>query len=104
MGDLIRIENNMPVLNKDVSIQIAELEKRIKFLKAEEERIKAAILYEMGSRSIKSIKTEELTISYFDDTYTEYFNKDKFREENPDLYDKYVEIHPKKAFVKIGVK
>ena len=104
MGDLIRIENNMPVLDKDISIQIAEFEKQIKFMKAEEERLKAAIQNEMERKFIKGIKTEELTISYIGETYNEHFNKDKFREEHPDLYDEYLEIRPKKAFVKIGVK
>lgn len=104
MQELIRFQNNTPVLDKDISQQIAEFERQIKFMKAEEERLKKAIQLEMELKFIKGIKTDDLTISYVGETYTEYFNKDKFREEHPDLYDEYVEARPKKAFVKIGVK
>lgn len=104
MGDLIKFENNVPMLEPKVSQQIAEFERQIKFMKSEEEKLKKAIQEEMERKFIKGIKTEELTITYIGETYTEHFNKDKFREENPDLYDEYLEIRPKKAFVKIGVK
>lgn len=104
MGDLIRIENNIPMLDKEISVQIAEFERQVKFLKAEEERLKKAIQEEMELKFIKGIKTDELTISYVAETYTESFNKEKFRLDHPDLYDEYLEMKPKKAFVKIGVK
>lgn len=102
--DLIRVENNTPILDKDISREIAEFEKQIKFMKSEEERLKKAIQDEMELKLIRGIKTDELTISYVPETYTEHFNKDKFRLEYPDLYDEYIEMKPKKAFVKIGVK
>ena len=104
MGDLIRIENNIPMLDKEISVQIAEFERQVKFLKAEEERLKKAIQEEMELKFIKGIKTDELTISYVAETYTESFNNEKFRLDHPDLYDEYLEMKPKKAFVKIGVK
>lgn len=102
--DLIRVENNSPVLDREISQQIAEFERQVKFLKSEEERLKAAIQSEMELKQIRGIKTDELTISYVPETYVEHFNKDKFRLDHPDLYDDYLEIKPKKAFVKIGVK
>lgn len=102
--DLIRVENNTPILDKDISREIAEFERKIKFLKESEDRLKKAIQDEMELKLIRGIKTDELTISYVPETYTEYFNKEKFRLENPDLYDEYIEMKPKKAFVKIGVK
>ena len=104
MQELIKLVNNTPMLDQDVSQQIAEFERQIKFMKAEEERLKKAIQLEMELKFIKGIKTDDLTISYVGETYTEYFNKDKFREAYPDLYDEFVECKPKKAFVKIGVK
>lgn len=104
MGELIKIENNLPILDAEVSSEIAEFERKIKFLKAEEERLKKAIQDEMELKFIKGIKTDELTISYVAETYQEHFNKDKFRLDYPDLYDEYIEMKPKKAFVKIGVK
>ena len=102
--DLIRVENNTPILDKEISREIAEFERQIKFMKSEEERLKKAIQDEMELKLIRGIKTDELTISYVAETYTEYFDKEKFRLENPDLYDKYISMKPKKAFVKIGVK
>lgn len=102
--DLIRVENNTPILDKDISREIAEFERKIKFMKSEEERLKKAIQDEMELKLIRGIKTDELNISYVPETYVEHFNKDKFRLEYPDLYDEYIEMKPKKAFVKIGVK
>ena len=104
MGDLIKFENNVPMLDPHVSQQIAEFERQIKFMKSEEEKLKKAIQEEMERKFIKGFKTDDLTISYVGETTSEYFNKDKFRMENPDLYDEYIEMRPKKAFVKIGVK
>lgn len=102
--ELIRYEANTPVLDREISVQIAEFERQVKFLKAEEERLKRAIQNEMEVKLIKGIKTPELTISYIGETYVETFDKERFRLENPDLYDEYVTIKPKKAFVKIGVR
>jgi len=102
--DLIKVENNVPMLDKDVSQQIAAFEKQIKFMKAEEERLKKAIQDEMELKLIRGIKTDELNISYIPETYAEHFNKDEFRLAYPDLYDEFIEMRPKKAFIKIGVK
>lgn len=102
--DLIKYENNVPVLDREISQQIAEFERQVKFIKAEEERLKAAIQNEMEMKQIIGIKTDDITISYVPETYQEHFNKEKFRLDHPDLFDDYLEIRPKKAFVRIGVK
>lgn len=104
MADLIIYEGNQPMLNEDTERLIAEFEKKIKWMKAEEEKLKQAIQEEMERKQIRGIKTDKLTISYVAETYTEYFDKERFREDYPNTYDDYVKIKPKKAFVKIGVK
>ena len=65
------------------------------------------IQYAMEKKGIIKLKDEVsgLTISYTeakDDL--EVFDKDKFRDENPDLYDKYVSLDgKKKAYITIRI-
>ncbi len=108
MKDLIVIENDTPILESGMVDNLIDIEKRIKELKTIQDGYKKAIKEAMEDKGIIKIADEitGLSISYIaEQTNLERFNKEKFQEENPDLYDKYVTMDGKKsAYITIRTK
>lgn len=102
--ELIKVENDLPVLDNDTAYQIAEFERQIKLLEEQEKKLKQAILDEMEAKGFIKIETDVLTITYVAATDREKFDSKKFRAENPDLYDEYVSMTPVKPSIRIKVK
>lgn len=101
---LINIENNVALLNADISKQIAEFEKTIKEIKEKEDNLKQAILNEMESKGIVKIDADDLTINYIAPTDRETFDSKTFREDHADLYDEYIKLTPVKSSIRIKLK
>lgn len=100
MKDLIRIENDEPILESGMVDNLITIENKIKELKGIQDGYKKAIKEAMEAKGIIKITDEisGLSISYIAaQSNLEKFNKEKFQEENPDLYDKYVTMDGKKA-------
>lgn len=75
-----------------------------KRLDDEIKRFKAELLNVMKEAGYKSIEADGVKITLVDSTTKESFNTKKFREENPDLYDEYIEMKESAAYVKVDVK
>ena len=101
---LINIENNVALLNADISKQLAEFEKTIKEIKEKEDNLKQAILNEMESKGIVKIDTDDLTINYIASADRETFDSKTFRENHADLYDEYIKFTPVKSSIRIKLK
>lgn len=104
MSELIKVDNGTVLLNKDVAEQIAAMELQIKYYKAQQDELKAAILAEMEAKNIIKVDNDILTISYIASTDRETLDSKKLRADLPDIYDEYVKIQPVKASVRIKVK
>ena len=104
MNDLITIKDGATILDLKVAEQIAEFERKAKEIEEAEKALREQILAEMEQKGIKSIQTEELTISFKASYDKETFQTKDFRKDNPDLYDQYVKISPVKASVSIKLK
>ena len=106
MGELIRVENGISILDAEISNRIAEFEKQIKAIKEAEETLKEAIKAEMEARGIIKINDEVngLSIAYVEPTFRETFNSKQFKADKPDLYDEYVKMTPVKSSIRIKVK
>lgn len=102
--ELIKIENEIAILNGEVSKQIAEFERQVKEIKEREDELKASILNEMEANNIIKLETEDLTINYIAPSERETLDSKKLREEQPDLYDEYVKFSPVKASIRLKVK
>ncbi len=102
--ELIKIENEIAVLDAETSMKIAEFEKAIKELKEKEDELKQAILTEMESKSIIKLETEDLMINYIAPSERETLDSKRLREEQPDLYDEYVKFSPVKSSIRLKVK
>lgn len=102
--ELIKVENEIGILDTEVSKKVAEFEKAIKEIKEKEEELKQNILTEMENKNILKLETDDLTITYIAPAEKETFDSKKFREENSDLYDEYVKFSPVKSFIRVKVK
>lgn len=102
--ELIKLENDVALLDADVQQTIINMELAIKDLKEREEELKRTILNEMEEKNIIKVESDNLLINYIASTDRETFNTKVFREEQPDLYDEYVKLTPVKPSIRIKVK
>ena len=102
--ELIKIENEVAILDPLVSEQIADFERKIKLIKEEEDKLKDAILKEMEDNQIIKLDTPDLLISYVASSDRETFDSKTFKADHQDLYDEYVKMTPVKPSIRIKVK
>lgn len=101
---LIKLENEVALLEPEVSSNIAYFETMIKYAKEQEEMLKKTILDEMEAKGILKIDTPELTITYVGATDRETFDSKGFQADYPNLYDEYVLIKGVKPSIRIKIK
>ncbi len=108
MNNLIRIENDKPILKDDMVLKVIEIEDKIKQLKTIQDAYKEQIRTAMEEKGVIKIldDTTGLSITYIEAKENlEKFNQAKFREEHPDLFDEYVTLDGKKsAYITIKIK
>ena len=102
--ELIKIENDIAILNTEVSKKIADFEKQVKLIKEQEDNLKQAILEEMENNQILKLDTPEILISYVASSDRETFDSKTFKADHEDLYDEYVKMTPVKPSIRIKVK
>ena len=108
MNELITIVNDKALLDSEMVHSLILVEKQIKELKEIQDTYKKAIKEAMEAKNIIKLLDEitGLSITYISaQNNLEKFNKEKFQEENPELYDKYVTMDGKKsAYITVKVK
>lgn len=102
--ELIKIENEIAILDEGVSQKIADFERQVKLIKEQEDSLKQAILDEMEKNQILKLDTPDLLISYVASSDRETFDSKAFKEAHQDLYDEYVKMTPVKSSIRIKVK
>lgn len=107
-NSLITINNDKALLVTNIINELQLLDLKIKSLKEIQDSIKKSIKEEMEAKGITKIMDEESGMSI---TYTEakndieVFNKEKLREEMPEVYDEYSSMTGKKsAFISVRFK
>lgn len=108
MNNLIKIENEKPILKEDMVLKVIEIEDKIKQLKNIQDEYKKQIMEAMQEKGVIKILDDVsgLSITYIEAKENlEKFNQAKFREEHPDLFDEYVTLDGKKsAYITIKIK
>ena len=108
MNNLIRIENDKPILKDDMVLKVIEIEDKIKQLKTIQDAYKEQIRTAMEEKGVIKIQDDitGLSITYIEAKENlEKFNQAKFREDHPDLFDEYVTLDGKKsAYITIKIK
>ena len=105
MNEIITIVDGKVLLYSQLSEKIIAVEKQLKELKNIQDTYKKVIKEAMEEKCIKKIinEVEGINITYTSEQKNlERFNKDKFQEDYPELYDQYVTMDGKKtAFITI---
>jgi flagellar motility protein MotE (MotC chaperone) len=99
--ELIQINANKELENAQ------DLQAMLKEYKAFEDRYKAfkeRVLQTMQEQGIKSLDNDFIRITKIDETMSESFDSRAFKKDNRELYDSYVVMKPKAAYLKIEVK
>ena len=104
MEKLIIKQENGAILNPETNQKIAEFERQAKAIKEAEDKLKDKILAEMEAQNIIKIDTEDLSITYIAETYTENFDSKALKQDDEETYNRYIKISSKKAYIKIKVK
>jgi len=108
MNELITIVNDKALLDSEMVQSLITVEKQIKELKEIQDTYKKAIKEAMEQKNIIKLLDEisGLSITYISaQNNLEKFNKEKFQEENPELYDQYVTMDGKKsAYITVKIK
>lgn len=102
--ELIKLNGDTAILDGETATKIAEFEKRVKDLKAKEDKLKKLILEEMESKGIIKLNTDVLSITYVAPTERESLDTKLLRAELPDVYDTYINIKPVKSSIRIKLK
>ncbi len=103
MNDVLYIGQEI-ILAPEISLQLAEFERRLKEIKEQEETIKQKILTAMEENNVVKLDTPDLSITYIAPTDRETFDTKTFRSENPEVYDAYVKMTPVKSTIRIKLK
>ena len=104
MNEVIILNDGVPCLASEISTQIAEFERSIKAMEKQRDDLKKAIQEAMENAGVLKIDNDEVTINYIAPCDSEYFDKAKFKKEHPDIYDQYVSMKPRNAYIKISAK
>lgn len=103
-NDVLVLDQNNAI-SVEVANKIIELEKKKKEIEDLEEKLKKAFCDEMRERKLKTVSFQNVSVTFVAGTNAERFDKKKFRQENEDLYNKYVSFGQKTAdYVKINIK
>lgn len=102
--ELIKLENDIALLDTEISKQIAEFERTIKEIEEKEKNLKQAILEEMENKNILKLENDDFIISYIAPSDRETFDSKAFKADHQDMYDEYIKMTPVKSSVRIKLK
>ena len=100
MNDMIRYGELTPTATAVITTCLKNLQR----LENEKKALMDALQGAMEENGIRSFENNHLKITYIDETDVEMFDKKLFREEHPAMYDEYIKMTPRKAYVKVTVK
>lgn len=99
--EVIKINDNKELENSK------ELQEALKAYKAFEEAYKAfkeKLLQTMQEQGIKSLDNDFIKITKIDATESESFDSKRFKRDHRELFDEYITMKSKAAYLKIEVK
>jgi regulator of replication initiation timing len=97
------VENQLVIQKKTIN-KIIQFEKKKRELESKYKELKDKLHEAMSEAGITKFETAELTINDIDDTIVETFDKERFKEDNPEAYKNYIKKSYRKGFVKIKVE
>ena len=112
--EYVRMERNAAIVdakiirlkqdNKEVFDALDALEKEKQQALTHKEDYREVITNKLASIGEKKWKGLEVEFSYVDATFKKSFNKKRFEQEQPKLYEQYVDSTPVNAYIKTKLK
>ena len=104
MNNIIQRTGSDVTFSEEVCERIISLEKQAKEIKKQQDDMKSEILDAMQKYGVLKFDNEFLKIAFIPEHDVEKFDSNKFKEENPDVYDLYAKISKVKPSIRITVK
>ena len=103
MAEIVKKDVGLILIDPAEETRYMALLERKEEIDKELQELKKMITERLNEENIKQFKTDNMTITIIDEQMKEYFDTDKFREENPKLYDRYVKFKKTSAQTRILV-
>lgn len=103
-NEILVLENDKLALAKDFAEDLRQFEILVKAVEQKKTDIRGKLLQAMSDNDITKLENDYLLIYVKKATTKENFDKKKFQEEHPDLYDKYVSFGKVKESITIKIK
>lgn len=98
-------KQNLPMEVKNLANAISEVEKHLKDLTAQRDILKEKILWLMKANQCEKVEIDgKVLITYVAPTTKESLDTKKLKDENPELYEKYVRQSDVKESLRITIK
>jgi hypothetical protein len=98
-------KQNLPMEVKNIANAISEVEKHLKDLTAQRDILKDKILWLMKANQCEKVEIDgKVLITYVAPTTKESLDTKKLKDENPELYEKYVRQSDVKESLRITIK
>jgi hypothetical protein len=98
-------KQNLPMEVKNIANAISEVEKHLKDLTAQRDILKEKILWLMKANQCEKVEIDgKVLITYVAPTTKESLDTKKLKDENPELYEKYVRQSDVKESLRITIK
>lgn len=104
MAEIVKKDDGLILIDPAEETRYMALLERKEEIDKELQELKKTITERLNEENIKQFKTDNMTITIIDEQMKEYFDTDKFREENPKLYDRYVKFKKTSAQTRILIK
>ena len=108
MNKLIRVQDDVAMLDQEFVLKIIGVEEKIKELKEIQDEYKKELMRAMSEKGIVKLVDDitGMSITYIEaKDNLEKFHQQEFRNDHPDLYDEYVTMDGKKtAYITIRIK
>lgn len=104
MKDLITKTNDTVLIDKNVQKDLKKLNDTVKALTTIIDEYKTKIKEEMEKKNIIKLESDVFTITYVESFDKETFDSKRFKAENKELYDEYVNIATVKPSIRIKFK
>lgn len=104
MNELIKVDNEIALLDPATAEKIVKFETAMKQLKKQEDELKKIILKEMEAKNIVGIETDELAITYVAPYDKETLDSQKLKADHQDLYDEYAKFTTVRSSIRVKVK
>ena len=102
--ELAQTTDTMLLKLKDATAFVTELKTQLKMAEEAEKQLKQYLISEMEKGALKSLENEQVKVVYVAPSERESIDKDRLRDNHPDIYEEYLKKSPVAASIRIKIK